>query len=623
MKFEKLGNKIKQIRGISYKPNQITDSPKEDCVPILKANNITPDGLDDKNLIFISNSFVKEAQYIKQGDILLAASSGSKEIVGKNIYFNKNYYGSFGAFCKLVRPDNTISSNFLAHFFKTDTYKNHIKNSIQGANINNLKNEHIDELEIPIISYQAQLHIANILSKAEGLIGQRKESIRLLDEYLKSVFLEMFGNNTDNDKGWNKISLIDGCVNKKDVKCGPFGTQLSKSEYQEDGVPVWGIPQINSEFKILPKEFLTDRKAFELDDYSVIPYDIVMSRKGNVGKCSLFPKGFLKGIIHSDVLRIRTDDKKVHPIFLLFQLKYSKEIEVQIKGVTKGAIMSGINVGLLKHIIIDKPPLELQTQFAQIVEKAEVIKTQCQRSLQELENLYGSLSQKAFRGELVFDKEQTHAAVKQSNIVVESDAKELSAIPDNKKGFAKQVLGGKIVSLFREDPNFTRIKFQKLQYLAEHIAEEDLDWNYYRQAAGPYDNKFMHVVTQKLKQNKWFEEKSYKFYPLTKANDIDRYYQNYFGNKNDKLNELFSLLRSATEKFCEAIATIYAVWNNHIILQLAYDESLLKKEFFEWSNRKEMVFSDDEFEKALDWMQKHNITPTGFGYVIKERSTKK
>ena len=125
-----------------------------------------------------------------------------------------------------------------------------------------------------------------------------------------------------------------------------------------------------------------------------------MSRKGNVGKCSLFPKGFSKGIIHSDVLRIRTDNTKVHPVFLLFQLKCSKKIEMQIKGVTKGAIMAGINVGLLKHIIIDQPPLELQTQFAQIVEKTETLKTQYQQSLQELENLYGSLSQKAFKGEL-------------------------------------------------------------------------------------------------------------------------------------------------------------------------------------------------------------------------------
>lgn len=70
---------------------------------------------------------------------------------------------------------------------------------------------------------------------------------------------------------------------------------------------------------------------------------------------------------------------------------------------TKGAIMAGINVGLLKHIKVIQPPIELQTQFAQIVEKIEALKTYYQSSLQELENLYGSLSQRAFKGELTLN----------------------------------------------------------------------------------------------------------------------------------------------------------------------------------------------------------------------------
>ena len=195
-------------------------------------------------------------------------------------------------------------------------------------------------------------------------------------------------------------------------------------------------------------------------------------------------------------------------------------------------------------------------------------------------------------------------------------------IPDNKRGFAKQVLGGKIVSLFKEDKNFTHIKFQKLQYLAEHLAEEDLLWNYYRQQAGPYDNKFMHNVANRLKENKWFEEKKYKFYPLQKVNDIERFYGNYFGGKHEKLSELFSLLKNASEKLCEAIATIYAVWNNHIILKQGFDKDKIKTEFFEWSTRKENVFTEKEFEQALAWMQKHNIVPNGFGKLIKQKVSK-
>ena len=384
MKFEKLKNIVEVKKG---KKPSFVEIPDENSVRVLQIDDLR----NDTNPKFTND---KTGVLANEDDVLIAWDGANAGTIG---YGKSGYIGSTIALLRKKQPD-LYSTTFIGIFLQTK-YQ-YLRGKTTGATIPHISRKALDELEVPVISVNDQLHIATILSKAENLINQRKESIRLLDKYLKSTFLEMFGNNTANDKGWNKISLIDGCENKKDVKCGPFGTQLSKSEYRETGIPVWGIPQINSEFKILPKEYVTEQKAAELDEYSVVPYDIVMSRKGNVGKCSLFPKGFSKGIIHSDVLRIRTDKKRVDPVFLLFQLKYSKKIEMQIKGVTKGAIMAGINVGLLKHIIIDQPPLELQTQFAQIVEKTEALKTQYQQSLQELENLYGSLSQKAFRGEL-------------------------------------------------------------------------------------------------------------------------------------------------------------------------------------------------------------------------------
>jgi len=384
MKFEKFKNIIDIQKG--KKPSFI-ETPDENSVRILQIDDLrndnTPKFTNDKSGVLA-----------KEDDVLIAWDGANAGTIG---YGKSGYIGSTIALLRKKKPD-LYSTTFIGKFLQSQ--HQYLRGKTTGATIPHISRKALEDLEIPIISISDQLHIANLLTKAENLISQRKESIRLLDEFLKSTFLEMFGDNTTNDKGWTKISLVHGCENKKDVKCGPFGTQLSKSEYQENGIPVWGIPQINSEFKVLPKEYLTEKKALELDEYSVIPYDIVMSRKGNVGKCSLFPKGFSKGIIHSDVLRIRTDNNKVHPVFLLFQLKYSKKIEIQIKRVTKGAIMAGINVGLLKHIIIDLPPLSLQTQFAQIVEKTEALKTQYQQSLQELESLYGSLTQRAFRGEL-------------------------------------------------------------------------------------------------------------------------------------------------------------------------------------------------------------------------------
>jgi len=384
MKFVRIGNIVSVAKG---KKPTFSESPDENSFRVLQIDDLR----NDNNIKYTDD---KTGVFAKEEDVLIAWDGANAGTIG----FGKT--GFIGSTIAVLRKNNSkdFDTVFIGKFLQTQF--DFLRSKSTGATIPHINRNSLENLRIPLISLSDQIQTANILSKAENLISRRKESIALLDEFLKSTFLEMFGNNTMEDKGWKKITLIDACANKHDVKCGPFGTQLGKSEYQTDGVPVWGIPQINSQFKILPKDFVTGTKALELDEYSVIPFDIVMSRKGNVGKCSLFPKDFPKGIIHSDVLRIRTNKKKLLPEFLLFQLKFSKHVEVQIKSVTKGAIMAGINVGLLKHIKVIQPPIELQTQFAQIVEETDALKAYYQISLQELVNLYGSLSQRAFKGEL-------------------------------------------------------------------------------------------------------------------------------------------------------------------------------------------------------------------------------
>ncbi|MBT7260265.1 MAG: hypothetical protein HN888_04000, partial [Desulfobacula sp.] len=212
MKLEKLGKHIKQIRGISYKPKQISTEEIEDYLPVIKANNITENGFDDNNLIYIHKKNIKDEQYIQKGDLVLAASSGSKKIIGKNIHFEENYKGSFGAFCKLVRPSKAINSKYLKHFFRTPYYRTTIEKLVQGANINNLKNQHLDNMIVPIPdNYDDQIRIATLLSRVEELIAKRKESIQLLDEFLKSTFLEMFGDPARNEKKWD-IDKLKNCM---------------------------------------------------------------------------------------------------------------------------------------------------------------------------------------------------------------------------------------------------------------------------------------------------------------------------------------------------------------------------------------------------------------------------
>lgn len=253
-----------------------------------------------------------------------------------------------------------------------------IENRTAFVTVKHLSAKELNKLELQVPSLSEQNRIAITLRRIEQLIDLRNEELKKLDELIRARFVEMFGDLADPACKWEKCRLVDACSNSDDIKCGPFGTQLGKDEYTEEGVSVWEIPQINSEFKTLPTHFVTEEKAAALNAYSIIPGDIAMSRKGNVGRCAVFPATFENGIIHSDVLRIRLDKAKVLPEFMMRQLHYSGDIQHQIELVSSGAIMAGINVTKLKQIYVYLPPIDLQGKFVEFI--AQVDKSKCDAS---------------------------------------------------------------------------------------------------------------------------------------------------------------------------------------------------------------------------------------------------
>ena len=265
-----------------------------------------------------------------------------------------------------------------------------------GSTFKAVNKSTLSETEIPLPSLDEQRRIAATLDKVTDPIAKRRQQLDKLDELVKARFVEMFGDLADPKCQYARCKLVGACVDPDDIKCGPFGTQLSKDEYQESGVAVWEIPQINSGFKEYPTHFLTAEKARQLSAYSLIPGDIAMSRKGNVGRCGLYPKTFKPGIIHSDVLRIRVDSNRVDPCFMMYQLHFSRAVERQIEMVSSGAIMAGINVTKLKHIYVHIPPVNLQRQFTYFVDQTENIKSTISCSLAKLETLKKALMQEYF-----------------------------------------------------------------------------------------------------------------------------------------------------------------------------------------------------------------------------------
>lgn len=311
---------------------------------------------------YFSMDYPKE--YIVHNSDLLISMDGEFNIArwkGQDALLNQRV-------CKVTAKQD-VNEEYL-RFALTRILKR-LEDKTSFVTVKHLSARELNKLELVIPAIEEQNRTALLLSTLEALQSLKHEELSKLDELVNARFVEMFGDLALNPKNWTQVSLREVCKEPDDIKCGPFGTQLGKDEYLSDGIPVWGIPQINKNFQIPTYDFVSYEKATELSKFSLLPGDIAMSRKGNVGKCAIYPIGYPDGIIHSDVLRIRVDRNICNPIFLMYQLHFSRAVETQINLVSHGAIMAGINVSKLKNIQIHIPSITLQNDFETFVQKAD------------------------------------------------------------------------------------------------------------------------------------------------------------------------------------------------------------------------------------------------------------
>ena len=373
--------------------NYMTSGP----VMFLRSQNVHMNELRLDDVIYVSDEIHQKMKrsIVQFGDVLINITGASIGRVTpfdiKDIKVNSNQH-----VCSIRPNADTLDFRYLSYFLGSEKFQRSIFSSQRGGTREALTYAQIRDFLIPLPPLPEQKRIAAILDKADQLRQKRQQAIGLADEFLRSVFLDMFGDLVFNPHNYGKqsiesLSISDG------VKCGPFGTQLGKHEYVESGIPLWGIKHVNKDFKLPTDEFLTEEKAGELSAYSILSGDIVMTRKGTVGNCHVYPESFGTGVMHSDLLRIRLDTSLMDPYFLSWQLKLSRDVIHQISLISSGAIMAGINVGKLKKINVCVPELSQQIAFRDIIFKQESLKKMY--SLGDFE-LFNSLSQNAFSGEL-------------------------------------------------------------------------------------------------------------------------------------------------------------------------------------------------------------------------------
>lgn len=366
-------------------------------VPLVTSKNLRPSGIDFSNVGFISSAdhqSISRRSRVDNGDIIygMIGTIGNPVIAHTDKEFSIKNVGLFKF------AGSPYHNRFFKHLLLSSIVQRQIDKATRGGTQKFVSLGVLRNLTIPLPPLPEQKRIAAILDQADALREKRRQAIAKLDELLLSVFLDMFGDPVTNPKGWKGTRLgnfiIDGPQNGlyKPARDYGTGTPILRIDGFYDGV----ITDASS----LKRVRLS---SAEIENYSLHEGDIIINRVNSrpyLGKSALVTGLKEQTVFESNMMRFRVESRFVEPEFLVDSLQ-STYIKNQILRQCKDAVnQSSINQHDVKFFSIRVPPIDRQKEFLSRKVALKKIWAQAVTESTELNTLFASLQQKAFKGNL-------------------------------------------------------------------------------------------------------------------------------------------------------------------------------------------------------------------------------
>lgn len=371
----------------------ISNSKDMGGIPITRIETIA-NGEIDFNKVGYADIFDSQnhLEYLVKKDDILMSHINSVSHLGKVAFCEFNDPELIhGMNLLLLRTNDKLDSKYAFYFFKSTMFSKRLSSIIKKAvnqasfSISNLKN-----LQIPLPPLPIQRKIAEALDKADSLRKRSQQILAKYDQLAQSVFLEMFGDPVKNEKGWEEMKL--GQLG--DWQSGGTPSR-SKPEYFKGDIPWLSSGELNEMYLNASSEKISE-EALKNSAAKLIPVGSLL--------LGMYDTAALKSTITSfectcnqAISFAKLNEKIVNTGFVYFTIQVGKE---HFKRLQRGVRQKNLNLKMIKSIKIFVPPISLQNQFSSIITQIEKQKSQTQVELDRAEELYQSLLQKAFSGEL-------------------------------------------------------------------------------------------------------------------------------------------------------------------------------------------------------------------------------
>lgn len=377
------------------------------CVNVIRTTNFTDNGFPDLSEVAkrdIPKEIVQRKK-LQNGDIILEKSGGSdNRPVGRVIIFNnerENEEFLCNNFTQVLRFNPEVVFPLYVLYCLLNLHCIGVTERFQNktTGIRNLQTSIYLQQKILVPNLTTQKEIAAILAKVQSAIRKRNESISTADEYLKSVFFDMFGDciadNKYHFKTLHEIAEVTSGVTK--------GRKLGDNR-KTVVMPYLSVSNVKDGY--LDLNFVKEIEVYEdeIEKYSLKSDDLLLTEGGDpdkLGRGTLWHEEISPCLHQNHIFRVRINKNIANPVYVsrLIGSSYGKAYFFKAAKQTTG--IASINSKQLKNFKVILPPLEQQNEFAEIVKKIEALKEQQKKSLEQLETTFKSLMQRAFKGELI------------------------------------------------------------------------------------------------------------------------------------------------------------------------------------------------------------------------------